>query len=1142
MYYKGVYHLFYQYNPNGAVFDSGNTIEWAHSVSYDLVNWIHLSHALYPTKQFDINSCWSGSATILPGNKPVIVYTGVDAKRQQVQNLAMPKNLSDPFLKEWEKYSHNPILSPTNGIKPDSFRDPSTAWLGQDGKWRIIVGGEKNGQGMALLYHSRDFLHWTLGRNPLYSEAKKGIWECPDFYPVYINSRNGVETFSSRSLKYVLKASIGTKDYYKLGTYASDVERFIPDKTFRETNFNLRYDYGKFYASKTFFDHSTSRRILCGWINESDSSADDIKKGWSGIHAVPRRVFLGKTGKQLVQWPVEEIERLREKHVGYHDKKLKGHSSIEIAGITTSQADVEVTFKLPKLEEAEAMNPDWVDPQLLCSKKNAAINSRVGPFGLLVLAAKDLSEQTAIFFRIFKGHNNYVVLMCSDQRRSSMRKGVDKTTYGAFVDIDPRHEMVSLRSLVDHSVIESFGGEGRACITARVYPVFPIDKEAHLHAFNNGSLDVVISRLDAWSDDRCTNKISEWILWTPSEICLCARLEGDQVLAPTVLATLWEPGHCFFPRADAAASNVLVVWAERTKTNWAQPRDRTPWRRPRQYQKCQARGESCFDAFAFDFGILRVGSGQKEGENRAEFVTRQLFPVDGGGGGGGELTQEQSSRPNWRGPMYYKGIYHLFYQANPHGAVWGNISWGHSISYDLVNWVHLDYAIYPSEPYDINGCWSGSVTILSGGNPAILYTGNNFENNQVQNLAVPRNLSDPFLREWVKSPYNPLMTPDGGIDPKQYRDPTTAWLGPDKVWRTIIGSQINGHGTALLYHSKTFLNWTRGENPLHFSNKTGMWECPDFYPVSMSVKNGLDTSVQGRGIKHVLKASFSDHDYYVIGKYDVQTDKYIVDFDFMDSGEQFRYDYGIFYASKTFYDSAKKRRILWGWVTEADSRSDDINKGWAGLQLVQWPVEEVEKLRTKQVNLQNKELKGGSVHEISGVTASQADVEISFELSNLKEAEFIQANLVDPQVLCSQRNASTKGTIGPFGLLVLASKDLTEQTAISFRIFKGLEKYNVLMCSDQSRSSSREGVDKATFGAFVDVDPSREKISLRSLIDHSIVESFGGEGRTCMTARVYPKLAIDKEAHLYAFNNGSQSVTITSLTAWSMKKAQIAPI
>ncbi|KAK3014262.1 hypothetical protein RJ639_008478 [Escallonia herrerae] len=53
------------------------------------------------------------------------------------------------------------------------------------------------------------------------------------------------------------------------------------------------------------------------------------------------------------------------------------------------------------------------------------------------------------------------------------------------------------------------------------------------------------------------------------------------------------------------------------------------------------------DAFAFNFGILRMGSGRKEGENQAEFVTLQLFLVDGRGGGGGELTQEKSSRPNW---------------------------------------------------------------------------------------------------------------------------------------------------------------------------------------------------------------------------------------------------------------------------------------------------------------------------------------------------------------------------------------------------------------------------------------------------------------------------------------------------------------
>lgn len=58
-------------------------------------------------------------------------------------------------------------------------------------------------------------------------------------------------------------------------------------------------------------------------------------------------------------------------------------------------------------------------------------------------------------------------------------------------------------------------------------------------------------------------------------------------------------------------------------------------------------------------------------------------------------------------------------------------------------------------------------------------------------------------------------------------------------------------------------------------------------------------------------------------------------------------------------------------------------------------------------------------------------------------------------------------------------------------------------------------------------------------IDHSIIENFGEEGRVCITSRVYPLLAIGKEAHLYVFNNGTQSVLISELNAWCMEKADI---
>nr|GMC47602.1 beta-fructofuranosidase, insoluble isoenzyme CWINV1-like [Ipomoea batatas]GMC53860.1 beta-fructofuranosidase, insoluble isoenzyme CWINV1-like [Ipomoea batatas] len=519
---------------------------------------------------------------------------------------------------------------------------------------------------------------------------------------------------------------------------------------------------------------------------------------------------------------------------------------------------------------------------------------------------------------------------------------------------------------------------------------------------------------------------------------------------------------------------------------------------------------------------------------------------------------------NWmNGPMIYKGIYHLFYQYNPKSAVWGNIVWAHSTSTDLVNWESHPPAIVPSQASDINGCWSGSATILPGGKPAILYTGADFQVKQYQNLAMPKNLSDPYLIEWVKSPYNPLMSPaQERLNASSFRDPTTAWLGPDGHWRVLVGNERKHvRGMALLYRSKDFVHWQKAKHPLFSLKNTGKWECPDFYPVSIRGENGVDTSVLGPGVKFVLKASLDDykHDYYTIGIYDHQRDRFTPETaEFLGNGSGLRYDYGKYYASKTFFDSAKNRRVLLGWVNESTGNATiDLLRGWSGVQaiprkiwldasgkqLVQWPVEEIEKLRTKRVGQPSTTLlRAGSVVEVSGVTAAQADIEISFGVSTVVEnAEVLKpgGSTNNPQELCSQKGASVNGKLGPFGLLVLASKDIQEFTAVFFRIFKDGNKFSVLMCSDQTRSSTQLVYDKTTYGAFLDIDPLKQKLSLRCLIDESIVESFGGGGKVCMTSRVYPSMAIDGEAHLYAFNNGSQDIWISSLSAWSMNKARI---
>lgn len=201
-------------------------------------------------------------------------------------------------------------------------------------------------------------------------------------------------------------------------------------------------------------------------------------------------------------------------------------------------------------------------------------------------------------------------------------------------------------------------------------------------------------------------------------------------------------------------------------------------------------------------------------------------------------------------------------------------------------------------------------------------------------MALPKKLPDPYLIEWVKSTENPVIEPPQQIDPDSFRDPTTAWLGPDDTWRVIIGGrQFNGTGLAILYRSKDFVNWTIAEQPLHSEEETGMWECPDFFPVLNNSRNGVNTSMIGLNIRHVLKASVKASDRYIIGKYNVTADKFIPEEGSINGVSALRYDHGKFYASKTFFDSAKNRRILRGWIDELSSEPDDVKKGWSGLQV-----------------------------------------------------------------------------------------------------------------------------------------------------------------------------------------------------------------
>uniref|UniRef100_A0A7I4CHJ8 Beta-fructofuranosidase n=1 Tax=Physcomitrium patens TaxID=3218 RepID=A0A7I4CHJ8_PHYPA len=516
---------------------------------------------------------------------------------------------------------------------------------------------------------------------------------------------------------------------------------------------------------------------------------------------------------------------------------------------------------------------------------------------------------------------------------------------------------------------------------------------------------------------------------------------------------------------------------------------------------------------------------------------------------------------NWmNGPMYYEGFYHLFYQYNPGGAVWGNLTWGHAVSTDLIHWRDLEPALKPDEWYDNGGVWSGSVTICPDGSPLILYTGVADDLEQSQNLAVPEDLADPLLRKWVKSRENPILRHPVGIDKEDFRDPTTAWQVNDGTWRILVGAKMGRDGMALLYKSEDLRHWELDENVLHTVPGSGMWECLDFFPIAPFGREGLDTSVNGPHVKHVLKASMYDdqHDHYAVGTYNLSTESFTPINHALDIQHGLHYDYGKFYASKSFYDPVKKRRIVWGWSNESDSAAQDIARGWASLQaiprvlwldtalgdsLIQAPIEEVDDLRVGKVSKTDVDLEAGSVIKIEGSSGGQLDIEVIFEYPNVSNVIVQDYGFLNGPFDCGNGGSAQRGVYGPFGLLVLTDDAYQEQTAVFFYIAQDAnQRWVTHFCSDQSRSSLLHDIDTTAFWSDVRVLPTENFLSLRVLVDHSIVESFVQGGRMAITSRVYPKEAVDEKAHVFLFNNSTTQITVRSINVWQMRSITVLPL
>jgi len=289
---------------------------------------------------------------------------------------------------------------------------------------------------------------------------------------------------------------------------------------------------------------------------------------------------------------------------------------------------------------------------------------------------------------------------------------------------------------------------------------------------------------------------------------------------------------------------------------------------------------------------------------------------------------------NWmndpNGPIFFNGHYHMFFQYNPHAATWGDMSWNHAISPDMIHWTHLPVAMTPTPGGpDAFGCFSGTALQL-GSRVAFIYTGvvkstpalatlrdGNNDLLETQCLAWS---DDPKLIAWHKDPTPIIPTTPPGLKITGFRDPSP-WRDGDWYFLTVGSGVENSGGCVLLHrspasgdlrhweylHPLTTGTWTGKKTP-NACDDGEMWECPDFF--------ALDGG-------HVLIYSTMGKVFWQSGHLDPATMKFT-------PAKSGLLDLDAFYAPKTQLDP-HGRRILWGWIPER--RSDDALRaaGWAGM-------------------------------------------------------------------------------------------------------------------------------------------------------------------------------------------------------------------
>ena len=459
-------------------------------------------------------------------------------------------------------------------------------------------------------------------------------------------------------------------------------------------------------------------------------------------------------------------------------------------------------------------------------------------------------------------------------------------------------------------------------------------------------------------------------------------------------------------------------------------------------------------------------------------------------------------KKNWmndpNGLIYLDGEYHLFFQHNPFGTMWGHMSWGHAVSKDMLHWKELPVAIPEGEDEAI---FSGSAVFDSKNtsglgtteNPPLvaIYTAHSDARRiQAQSIAYSLDKGRTFIK-YAKNPVIDLNSPN-------FRDPKVFWDSERNNWVMVVVKA--SEKKVAIFTSPNLINWTHQSDFGPLAAQGGDWECPDLIELQIDGNKKKKSWVMLVSLNPGGIEGGSGTQYFV-GDFDGKSFTPSQNYDkpqWLDYGKDN-------YAGVTFSNMPDSRTVLMGWMVSWQYAGSLPKTAWTGamtiprelsltkkkndLSLVSHPIKEVNSLHTGKT-FSKRSVKVQGTMDIKEVSGLELDISLTI----------------------------VPNKTGKSGINVLSGKK--EFTQVGYDANSGEIFLNRGTSSSTIALVELLGVQKVFIG-------KQKEVTLRILVDRSSVEVFGPNGEQAITDVVYPDSAKSDGVSLFSTD---KAVTIKKLS------------